>query len=354
MVGRCGLAIVLAGAGGFTLSSACVDLFHSTDFETKCDLDASAQGCLTEASNHAVAGPTDFCEWNSSTARSRAEHACAWLGACSAPFDQNAFGPCMIDAILAYDCTTNPNRPVRGALHEFWDALWQAQSCNAVTRALVPQGERCKDVGYGCGTGDGVAAVLFECLKEGGTALPESCLVEGRVCEKSACVPPGASATCDASQCVGSVLHDCEDGVDVGYDCQYFGSGACTGKSDAAACSPANTGARCAPTTSVTCNGDGAATACATGHLETVDCETLTGKSTCRSGIPAPSWNLAGACEGTGDCVPGCDGDTLRGCGQGAEYATSCSGQKLGPCKTVAVVGSVGSTSAYACAPPGG
>jgi hypothetical protein len=353
MVGRRGVALVLVVAGA--LASACLDLFHSTDFETKCDLDPSGPGCPMEASSPAdvrSAEPTDFCAWSSATARAYAEHACAWLGACSAPFDRNAFGTCMIDAILAYDCKTNPNRPVRGKLHEVWDALWQAQSCDTVTQALVPRGEHCASVGYGCGTGDAAAGVLFECLASHGVASPESCLVQGRSCEKSACVPPGASTTCRASHCAGSVLHDCEDGEDMGYDCQYFGSGECAGEVDAAACSPADAGAHCTKTTRVAC-ASGIATGCATGRAESVDCKVLTGDGgTCHSGTPSPTTDLAGACQGNGDCTPGCDGDLLVGCGQGAKYTTSCSGQKLGRCTSVDVVGIAGDTKGYACAAP--
>jgi hypothetical protein len=351
MIGRRRLALVFGGASA--LVSACVDLFHSTDFETKCDLDAGAPGCPTEASSLADAASaqaTDFCESSSSTAHSRAEHACAWLGACSAPFDQNAFGLCMIDALLAYDCKTNPNRQVRGALHEVWDALWRAQSCDAVIQALVPPGQHCDGEGYGCGVGDAAAGVLFECTT--GRALPESCLIQGRSCEKSACVPPGAFPACSASQCVGSVLHDCEDGRDVGYDCQYFGSGECAGEVDAAACLPADAGARCVATTRVMCDDAGVATGCATGHVESVDCQTLTGENTCQSGVPTPISDLAEACQGSGDCAPGCNGDILTGCGQGAEYTTKCSGQGLGPCQIVPVVGSAGDINGYACTVP--
>jgi hypothetical protein len=350
MLGQRGLALVLSCAGAVALAAACVDLFHSTNFETACDLDAGILGCPTEASMNAEG--TDFCEWSSLTARDHAEHACAWLGACSAPFDRNAFGPCMIDAILAYDCKTNPNRPVRGALHEFWDTLWQAQSCEAVTKALDPQREGCGSVGYGCSPDDAAPSVLFECTSLHSSALPENCLVQGRVCDKGACTPPGASASCPVSECVGSVLRDCEDGQDMGYDCQYFGAGACTGEVDAAACSPADAGVRCAPTTLATCD-SGVAMACATGRAESVDCNLLTGDDSCHPGALTPRWNLAQACEGKGTCMPGCDGGTVIGCEQGEEYTTSCAEEGLGPCVAVAIVGTGGNVDGYACAPPG-
>ncbi len=350
MIGRRGLALVFSCAGALALTAACVDLFHSTRFENECELDASAPGCLADSATDAR--PTDFCAWSPSEARSNALHACTWLGACSTPFDENAFGPCMVDAILAYDCETNPNRPVRGALHDYWDALWRADSCEGVTRALVPQPERCESVGFGCGAGEATGGVLFECATKDAMASPESCVVQGRACENGACVAPGASASCRASECVGTVLHDCEDGQDMGHDCQYFGAEACTGKGDAAACLPSDAGARCTPTPRATCDG-GVATACASGRVESVDCERLTGRDSCRAGIPTPSWNLAEACQGDGGCTPGCAGDILTGCAQGAEFTATCSGEKLGACKTVPVVGTIaGNIDGYACAPP--
>jgi hypothetical protein len=342
------------GAGGlslscvaaFSLAFACVDLFHSTNFETLCDVDAKATGCpLAEAQ----AAPMNFCLWSSSEAHTHAEHACAWLGACSSPFDQNAFGPCMINAVLAYDCTVNPNRTIAsGPLHDFWDALWRANSCGDVQSALPhPSSIQCVETGYACV--EGLPDLLFQCA--GDAAEPESCLIHGLTCRALACATPDESESCDPPNCEGSVLHACGDGgkVDEGYDCQYFGSGTCTALDGSAGCAPSTEdggGSPCAPTTTVTCDG-GVASSCATGILETVACEPLTGKNTCNP-TATPSWNLAGACESSATCDAGCRGeagDTLVGCGNGAEFTTSCNAQGLDGCRGVPIAQSTG----YAC-----
>src|SRR5580698_2113186 len=106
---------------------ACVDLFHSTsDVLDKCQLDAAA--C-----------PLDFCAPASSqTAESSAEHACAWLGACESPIGGNAFGPCMVQARLAFDCKLNPNHPVKGQVHALWECLARVKTCSDVRECIVP------------------------------------------------------------------------------------------------------------------------------------------------------------------------------------------------------------------------
>jgi hypothetical protein len=343
--------------------SACVDLFHSTDFETLCGVDAAA--CAPKDAGRAEAmpdvrdgGPTDFCISSSARARSMAEHACAWLGACSAPFDQNAFGACMIDAILAYDCNANPNQTITpGPLHDLWDALWQAKSCADVTQAMNPNGIRCSGTGYACG-GKADPGLSLECVDSIGA--PESCLVEGRVCAGAgACEPPDAFSKCTTSKCSGTVLHDCEKTVDLGRDCQYFGAGRCiadAGGGVGAACVPTfahGGGAPCGATQAVTCEGDGGdtATACPTGGTVSVDCKLLTGSSTCRPGTPSPAWNVAAQCVGKAACTAGCEGtDTLIGCEQGAAFSTSCKAAGLGPCHEVTLAEK---TNGYACKPPG-
>jgi hypothetical protein len=343
-------------------ASACVDLFHSTDFETLCGVDAAA--CAPKDAGRAEAmpdvrdaGPTDFCASSSAQARRRAEHACAWLGACSAPFDQNAFGPCMIDAILAYDCNANPNQTITpGPLHALWDALWQVKSCADVTQALNPNGIKCSGTGYACG-GDAGPSLNLECVDNVGA--PESCLVEGRVCASGgACEPPDALTKCTKSSCSGTVLHDCEKTVDLGRDCQYFGAGRCipdAGFDLGAECLPTfahGGGTHCGATQSVTCEGDAGdtATACPTGASVSVDCKPLTGSSTCRAGTPSPVWNVAAQCMGKAACTPGCEGtDTLMGCAQGAAFPTNCMAAGLGSCHPVSLAGG---TKGYACKPP--
>jgi len=362
MIGRGAIAVVLAvsGAAGFVLVSACVDLFHSTDFETLCQVKPQAPGCpMAEAATQDAgdaapeAAPTEFCiKWPTQmAARAAAVKACTWLGACNGPFDQNAFGPCMVNAILAYDCTTNPNRQVAGALHDYWDKLSQAKSCDDVPN-LNPDNANCTGTGYGCLPGQ--PNVLLECLS--GVSQPETCLVQGKVCDSHsrACGVPDPTLHCDPPSCDGTVLHAClEGGTDDGYDCKYFGASMClegAAEGGIAGCDPVQIVGSCAPTASVGCDG-GAATACATGYPETVDCPGLVGDGgTCVSGTP--SWNLAAACQGTTpDCEAGCEGEgneTLRGCAQGATFTTTCS-KPFKNCRSVPLPEDA---SGYACGRP--
>ncbi len=354
------LALAGMASAALATASACVDLFHSTDFETLCDAhpetcgssDAGPAEAAVEAGD---AGSTNFCSWSTESARTHAEHACAWLGACTVPFDDNAFGPCMIHAILAYDCATNPDMTItEGPLHAMWDAMWRAKSCADVTDAVNPQNVGCSQTGYACG-GSTAPDLYFECLD--GVGGPESCLIEGRVCGgSSGCAPPHALGTCDKSKCDGTVLHDCEHGDDLGIDCQYFGAGMCASEPAAGiipVCAPAGGGGMsCTPTNDVVCVGDegDTATACPTGASVSVACAALTGATTCKPGTPSPQWNVAAACQGHASCAPSCDGDTLTGCAQGAKFTTSCSAEGLGSCRSVDLADM---PKGFACSAPG-
>jgi hypothetical protein len=352
-------ALLSCCAASLAIAPACVDLFHSTNFETLCDLDAKAPGCPSVApaspsdggdATRADAAPTNFCGWSSDEARQRAEQACAWLGACSSPFDENAFGRCMIHAILAYDCTANPNRTIAlGPLHDYWDALSRAKSCADVDAVLPHPSIRCTEsLGYACV--DASPDLLFQCT--GGVAQAESCLVSGWTCQGLACATPQEKSDCDPPGCSGTVLHACQDGgSDEGYDCRYFGKGTCEASEGHAGCVPvtAKAAGRCTPTMKVTCDGE-VALGCPTGLSEAVDCEFLTGKGTCNAGA-TPSWSLAQACQGATSCEAGCGGDandTLSGCGNGADFTTSCKAQGLGPCRSLRLAQGTG----YACTPP--
>jgi hypothetical protein len=355
MIGRGAITLGRAALSfaTFALVSACVDLFHSTDFQTLCDIDARAPGCpLAEAgpTDAADAGmdaaPTDFCsKWSTAEAKTLAEHACAWMGACSAPFDQNAFGQCMINAILAYDCTTNPNLTIApGSLHDYWDALWKAKSCSDLPN-LNPENANCGgSTGYACIE----ATNVLECV--GKATATETCLVEGKVCADLVCAVPSPKKQCDPPSCAGTVLHACPDGgTDEGYDCKYFGAGACMEGEGFAGCIPTTSsggGASCSTGTTTSCDDGGIATGCPEGQSEIVLCDNLTGSGTCVGGTP--SWNVAASCQGDAACTPGCNGDDLVGCAQGARFTTSCTAQGLGKCRPVELPSGTG----YACTPP--
>jgi hypothetical protein len=363
MIGRRVVVLGLAFAGALSLAlAACVDLFHSTDFENACEVDARAPGCgdagskLPDASDApAEAAPVNFCNYSASEARAHAEHACLWLGACASPFDQNAFGQCMIDGILAFDCAANPNSTIAlGPLHEYWTALSLAKTCTEVTAAVNPISVACSGTGYACVGSAGPHARL-ECI-DGKVRGSENCLVEGRVCANQVCSAPKPLASCKSSKCEGTVLHDCEGTADEGYDCQYFGGGACTVSDAGSTCEPSfaqgsSGSGSCFATKAVTCGGDAGntATACPTGASVTVDCRALTGSSSCHEGTPTPEWNVAAACEAKESCTPGCAGDALVGCAQGAKFTASCSGAGLGTCEAVTLPESM---KGYACKAP--
>jgi hypothetical protein len=352
---------VIATAGvvalGLAATAACGDIFHSTDFPTLCDRDASAPGCSGDAGQSVdafVEAATDFCQWSSSAAASKAAHACAWLSACELPLGNDAFGPCMMQAILAYDCVANPNRPVVGKLHRFWDALWQATSCTDVDAVVFPgKPQPCiNDSGTACGAVDGFGdntSTRAECVKTGAPGAGEPCIMVGRTCD-TATARCDVGSACSTSTCNGTVLHDCEDAGDLGLDCQYFGAGSCTAAAGYPACRPAGGGAPCAASTAVTCN-QGQASGCATGVTETISCALLGGSSggSCVAGTPSPMWDISVACVGNslgdggqdageaGVCVTATCGDmdTLTGCARGFTYRTSCQDAGLGQCVSV-------------------
>jgi len=180
VLGLLAVASTTLGAG----LMACIDLFHSTsDVLTACQLDAQAPGCGKEAG---VDASTNFCDWTDDVARQHAAHACAWLGACESPLGRNAFGSCMFQALLAYDCAANPNHPVKGKTHDLWDCLSQATSCGAVNACVFPQGPQACGGGpfVTCATQDGGfnADVRVECLADKDPANGENCALWGQTC----------------------------------------------------------------------------------------------------------------------------------------------------------------------------
>jgi hypothetical protein len=341
------LGAVLVAASGGAAFVAC-DLFHSTNFATLCEVNPEAGAC-----RDGDAG-TDFCSWTSAQALSNAQHACAWLSACESPLGNNDFGPCMIEALLAYDCTANPNRPVLGKLHVYWDTLWSAQKCEDVDRVVfpgrVPQ----------CGSGGGFAAcgvnndggsdnstVRVECYEAGPTpAGGENCLAQGRTCRAGSCVT--APSPCGVG-CSGTTLRVCNDaGVDNGTDCQYFGAGRCVDEGGVLACAPSGD-ASCA-TQAVVCGN--VAQGCQAGTQEQVDCSKLTGTGTCNPGVVSPAQGVASACFVSGEagiCPPdscGGSGTSLVSCARGQTFSVSCADVGLGPCHVVPTVDGPGPRAA--------
>jgi hypothetical protein len=337
---RRGLAIALAAA---PLLTACFDLFHGTDdIKDACDLDASASDACAQTTDAAAPidaapeadaappafDPSDFCKNDSSLARAAAERACVLLGACAGPLGANKFGTCMVHAILAYDCATNPDMRVTGKEHDFWKCMASAKDCDGVgTCAGVAR----------CDPGAVVAdcpesTTRAWCNGDAGLAQIETCAAWGQICLLAAdggprCVGPASTGACTSNGCAGKLLVDCDpaSGNDRGTDCSQLGAGACASTSSGPSCAP--TGATCAASGGVTCDG-GVAIGCATGALQRVDCAKLTGAGggVCVEGAPAA--NVAAACfppNGNCDALPDtCNGRVLKSCHQGVVYTTTC------------------------------
>src|SRR4051812_4016893 len=98
----------------------CVRLFPDPPLQTPSDRDPGV--CAPDSGSDAADGATtiDFCAWSSLEARGRATRTCALLGACEAPLGESAFGPCMLHALAAFDCTFNPWLRPRGPSASLW------------------------------------------------------------------------------------------------------------------------------------------------------------------------------------------------------------------------------------------
>lgn len=352
--GRAIVAAVFASAG-IGGAFACVDLFHSTDFQSACSQDAAAPGCPTvDAAVEAEAGPPslDFCAWSSTEARSAATNACALLSACMGPLGGNAFGECMFDAILAYDCAANPNRRVRPgtAMHDYWECLSKAKSCDEVRTCVLPSGpENCNGGTFtACAVGAKSTAARVLCEQSGAPTMVTSCLGKGQTCvrpdtSRSRCSGTWSStSTCTANGCAGTQLLACGDGgANDGVDCAYFGAGECTIAAATAGCKP-NQGSTalqaCTPTGVVTCTA-GVAQGCPLGFTERVDCNRVTGACNANVGS-ARLDDLSRACVGAsaGDAGQRCEecvSGAVHSCSHGAEYVANCASLGLGACKVV-------------------
>jgi hypothetical protein len=376
----------LAGLG------ACLDLFHSTaGIVTACQADPTLVGCERDASAPAPrdagdagdgAGGGSVCAPTSLQARQEADRACAWLGACETPAGRNAFGPCTLQARMAYDCASNPNHRVAGSALAFWRCLLGAASCDDVDRCVFPGGEPPCPLGSAfasCGSPDGGNIdVLVVCDGTGGAAHGESCAMGGQTCtlggDAGAACTGSAGFDCDNPACDGTtMLRWCPFGatasIDQGIDCADNGAGACAVFPSQenplwAACVAAGAGdaaTACAPEPTATCDEAGVATSCASGVTETIDCATLLGapgnSSACAPGMFTRSFDWTSPC---GFIPPTCASDTcddagaaLLGCARGATLPVDCAEAGLGPCAMVPVAGDdSGAALGAACAAP--
>ncbi len=358
------LTIASTLAGG--LMAGCIDLFHSTDFDSLCMVDATActraDGSLlsdagTDAPREDVMRadadasplpPTDFCGWTRQTAHDNARHACAWLGACAGPFGNNVFGTCLDHALRTYDCTLNPNRKILGEAHAYWDCLWQATSCSDVTRCVFPRGvvPPC-DVSSefpACAAQDAHpenANTRIACAKQSVPVAFENCVGVGQTCSASQAECAGVESACTSSRCDGQHLRDCTDGgLDFGVDCALYGAGTCTFGDAGPACIATGGGA-CAKSSNIACDA-GVATGCPSGVNEAIDCRNLMEDAgTCLETAPGRPWDVSRACvpnddAGCGEaCLP--DGG-LVACHRGKPVGIACNAFGLGECQMLSLL----------------
>ena len=339
-------------AGGFL---ACVDLFHSTDFQTLCLVDAAA--CTPEAAvppadgdppdriDEAAAPDLGLCTRSPVEARRAAERACAWIAACNGALADSPFGACMMQALAAYDCRYNPALRPQGRTRDLWRCLADVRSCGAVQACLFGGPPTCNAISAGSYTSCSPSSVVVECVPDGAAAIAP-CTLEGRVCarldESSAICASRSDAGCsEGAACDGTRAVDCRGGTDNGVDCAYFGSGRCVGfDAGAVACAPLDDAGTCTGGPEVVCDDAGAAHSCVGGRDVRVDCRSI--GSLCRAELGTPL-DVARACTGDEDASTPCtlescveDGGALLGCAQDHDFAIRCADLGLGPCEPAA------------------
>jgi len=362
---------------------ACVDLFHSTDFETLCSTRPSDARCVSDgASGPDVVseggnGPRpphpNYCAWSSERARSEAMRACVWLGACDGPFEQSAFGPCVVRAQLAFDCQANPDLRPAGATDDFWSCLATVRSCGDVDRCVFPSGavEKCVEISSGtfnaCGNGNTSAHVNCAAPGLGRPVGVEPCAMRGKTCSRidihsASCTGTrdenDSGVNCTTSKCKGTSAIACRSGPDAlddGFDCASQG-GTCIIVAGAPACTSPK-GAACAVASPPTCDADKKkVTACVGGHEVSVDCSLLYAH-TAADGFGCDVSKLAGAdvYDLTAACVASastctdeetCTGTSITSCGRGVAQTFDCGSAGLGACRKNSATGKV------ACSPP--
>ena len=353
----------VASIAGMALlaGAACVDLFHSTDSKTLCDFDAQAPGCSADAG----AEGGELCAPDTLTAETWATQTCAWLAACEDPIGQNSTGECMVNAIMAYNCEANPNRRPLGTMHDFWLCMQAAssrKSCSEVAKCVFPnQVFACAAGGFiGCTQVPGVNVDTRTECNAPGAAHGENCAAYGQTCDSldpdasnnSALCLGASRRACTQTTCNGSHLALCDDaGIDRGYDCALLGGGACVSTGGVPACEPGGDAGTCVSSNAITCTSGGVAEGCASGVKETVDCNAISGASSC---LPVadggPGLTPLAACQATSGCAGDtCSGTNLVACVRGRSVTIDCTASGLKPCSS-AIVTIEGNRAA--CTPP--
>jgi len=361
------LGYVLTLGVSASLVAACIDLFHSTNFETLCDTDPTNAACPSPPD------AIDFCTWTSEEARSAATRVCAWFGACEGPSGTSAFGECVTRAQFAFDCDANPNFRPAGNVDAMWRCLLKAataESCAEFDKCLFPSGDLPKCQGHDASdgsflscivddTGHGLSAVVA-CNGDTRPSGVDLCLMAGRTCmpatdSDAKCTGSyGLNCTASTDDCSGSSwAQHCVSGaqpVDMGVDCSGYGAGTCVSNDNGSACAPVSSES-CTGSFIPTCN-NGTVSACVGGHPYEIDCGKLGGLSCANDGTVPPSDPLQ-ACTGSQDCtgVEWCNGNYIKSCSRNFLLSFDCAGVGLGPCRPVTVQGAP-SINYAACSPP--
>jgi hypothetical protein len=352
------LVVIAFASAAAVAPIACVDLFHSTDFETA--RDAGPPDVVTPDAPPDV-GPeplVDFCKWDPATAKTNATRACAWMSACGGALGETIFGLCMMHALWAYDCDLNPNLRPNGATYALWSCLSKVKTCGDVEACITAGApQTCKPVAGSftqCGLGnETVGSVRVECSSpQGGAASGlEPCLMQGRTCfapdtsssmcagvtKKScssglSCGGPNGTAAVDCRVLGSSTL------VDFGLDCAAFGAGECvtdTAGDTVVGCAPSG-GEACDGGIALTCS-DAGVHSCVSGKDIAIDCAKLgVGCDATKAAAYEPLRACvkqadAGGCNSADSCEQG----KLRSCAQGIAFEADCTALGLGPCEQI-------------------
>jgi hypothetical protein len=326
-------AIVIVAAA----TPACTDLFHPTeDIRSACEIDAAQPGC-------------GFCPRTSAEAKEQAARVCAWLGACEGPLGGNAFGPCTLQARLAFDCAANPSHPVQGALRDRWACLAAAQTCDDVHRCVLSPSIDCEVAGDTVQCVGPNSGQRVECFGPDASPFVEDCTLWGQGCTSvgagAVCGPSGPAIDCASAQSTcgspSATLHVCapDGGAQSGIDCAGNGAQNCAAFPPGpdprwVACLPTPApGNVCDASLAVTCAG-GVAQICPTGVAESIDCATwLDAPDACAPGTLRSGADWTSGCGLGPPCPPdSCSGSVLTGCARGTVLSVNCTAVGLGAC----------------------
>ena len=343
-------------------AAACVDLFHSTDVKSLCELDPSAAECGatsvdagtdTAPPPDAAPVPLELCAATSANAESLATTVCATLGTCAHGLGESSYAACIQSALQAYDCTSFPNRKLvkDTPRHAYWFCMAGARDCDAVKRCAFPEGQSACPAGGKVATAcSPSSASRTSCPTQTLPRPPsESCAGQGRKCfavdpYTTQCLgTQGTSCTAGSTGCAGTFVAACVDSptvdasVDRGFDCADRGSRRCANDlARGPACVPegpscTSLGAKCVGKKALGCvDGKQDEVNCEALKLDCVDAEGVADPlALCKTSALAPR----APCAGDDECV----GGEVQSCSNGVSYRLPCSGR--GECRTAVIDG---------------